>query len=90
MEVFILAAWIAFFGYLAHRRRLRDQEAQTELMPTQPWRPEQPETMLWIPEHTRKPSEPTHEPWADVGIAGFALIALGVTLAMVIVAVGLM
>jgi hypothetical protein len=24
-----------------------------------------------------------HEPWSDVGIAGFALIAFGVTLAMV-------
>jgi hypothetical protein len=36
---------------------------------------EAPETELWKP----------HEPWADVGVAGFALIAFGVVLGMVII-----
>ncbi|MFZ0228780.1 MAG: hypothetical protein WA622_11380 [Mycobacterium sp.] len=37
------------------------------------------------------PDKPTeHEPWSDVGVAGFALIALGVVVAMAILMFGLM
>jgi len=35
------------------------------------------------------PDKPT-EPWSDVGLAGFALIALGFVVAMAILAAGLM
>ena len=31
-----------------------------------------------------------HEPWSEVGLAGFALLALGVVLAMAILMFGLM
>lgn len=73
MEVLMLAMVIAFFGWTAHRRQVRDAEAETEVL--QP----EPETELWKP----------HEPWSDVGIAGCALLALGVVLGIAILVIGL-
>jgi hypothetical protein len=48
----------------------------------------------WRPTQARRsepviPDKPT-EPWSDVGLAGFALIALGFVVAMAILAAGLM
>jgi len=58
-------------GWLAHRRRLRDQEVETELLMPEP------ETELWIP---RKPCVPTPESWSSTWINAVALISSGVVL----------
>jgi hypothetical protein len=99
MEVVLLAGWIALFGYLAHRRQVRRAQAQTEFFPTELWVPEQPETEPLspdlIPTQARvamsKPvPEPIpHESWPSVGLAGLALVAVGVVVAMAILAAGL-
>jgi hypothetical protein len=72
----------------------RTVSSETELMVPMP------ETELWNPSPDQMPtqarrSEPVipdkpTEPWSDVGLAGFALIALGFVVAMAILAAGLM
>jgi hypothetical protein len=50
MEVVIVGMWIAFFGYLAHRRQVRRAAATTELLETERWIPGlDGHTMLWRP-----------------------------------------
>jgi hypothetical protein len=96
MEVVALAFWIGAIGWFFHRRQVRAAQAETELMVPMP------ETELWNPSPDQMPtqarrSEPVipdkpteHEPWSEVGVAGFALIALGVVVAMAILMFGLM